>query len=103
MTMGNQRIAVLDRQPVMCPAILQTMIDVREEPVTTLDEYATIPIAFEVSSILDVKAKGNRLDEFELTEQPIATPFLKDYDSISRDKPTQWEKRFDMSNWVLFA
>ena len=31
-------------------------IEVREEPITTLEDYASIPIAFEVGSILDVMA-----------------------------------------------
>ena len=78
-------------------------IEVREEPITTLDEYASIPIAFEVGSILDVRAMANGLGEFVLTEQPLDVPYVKDYDSINGEEPAQWPRRFDLSNWVLFV
>ena len=78
-------------------------VEVREESVTTLEEYANIPIAFEVTSILDVGATGNVVGEFVLTERPLAAPYIKDYDSINGEKPTQWGRRFDLSNWGLFA
>jgi GNAT superfamily N-acetyltransferase len=78
-------------------------IEVREEPITTLEEYASIPIAFEVSSILDVMATNNRRGEFVLTERPLDYPYVKDYDSIKEEEPAQWARRFDLSNWALFA
>ena len=78
-------------------------IEVSEEPITTLDEYASIPIAFEVGSILDVRTMANGLGEFVLTEQPLDVPYVKDYDSINDEEPAQWPRRFDMSNWVLLV
>src|SRR5882672_953779 len=78
-------------------------IEVREEPIITLDEYASIPIAFEVGSVLHVMATTNGLGEFVLTERPLEVPYVKDYDSINEEGPTQWARQFDMSNWVLFA
>jgi GNAT superfamily N-acetyltransferase len=78
-------------------------VEVREEPITALDEYASIPIAFDVGSIFDVRSAGNGLCEFLLTERHLDVPYVKDYDSISGERPTQWARQFDMSNWVLFA
>ena len=78
-------------------------IEIREEPITTLDQYASIPIAFEVGSILDVLATANSLGEFILIERPLDGPYIKDYDSINEEEPSQWARRFDISNWVLFA
>src|ERR1044071_8890114 len=78
-------------------------IEVREEPITTLEEYASIPIAFEVDTILDIRLMGNGLGGVVLTDRPLGIPYVKDYDSINGEKPTQWAKRFDMSNWVSFA
>jgi GNAT superfamily N-acetyltransferase len=78
-------------------------IEVREEPITTIDEYASIPIAFEVSSILHVMATANGPGEFVLTERPLDAPYIKDYDSINGEEPAQWARRFDLSNWVLFT
>jgi ribosomal protein S18 acetylase RimI-like enzyme len=78
-------------------------IEIGEEPITTLEEYASIPIAFEVNSILDVRPRGNGLGEFVLTDRPLDIPYVKDYDSINGDEPAQWAMRFDISNWVLFT
>lgn len=78
-------------------------IAVRDEPITNLEQYANIPIAFEVRSILDVSATANRPDEFTLIERPLDVPYVKDYDSISGEEPGRWATRFDLSNWVLFA
>lgn len=78
-------------------------VEVRVTPVTTLEDYATIPVAFEVRSILDVRAAGSGLAGFILTERRLAAPYLKDYDSIDGEHPTQWPKRFDLSNWLWFA
>ena len=73
-------------------------IEVREEPLTTLEEYASISIAFKVGSMLDVGPMGDGLCEFVLTERPLDIPYVKDYDSINGEEPAQWAKRFDMSN-----
>ena len=78
-------------------------IEVREEPITFLSEYASIPIAFEVRSILNVRATPKCRGQFMLIEQPLDAPYVKDYDSIDEEGPAQWARRFDLSNWGLFA
>ena len=78
-------------------------IAVREESITTLEEYASISIAFEVGSILDVIATANGLGEFVLTERSLDVPYVKDYDLIDGAEPFRWAMQFDLSNWVLFA
>jgi GNAT superfamily N-acetyltransferase len=81
----------------------QSKIEVKEEAKMALQEYATIPIAFQVKSILDVTIKERRRDEFVLTEKLLPAPYMKDYDSLSGENPTQWERRFNLSHWVLFG
>src|SRR4030095_3717676 len=83
--------------------VLKMRIEGIEEPITSLGEYASIPIAFEVGSILQVQASPNGLGEFLLTEQHLDAPYVKDYDSIDGEGPSQWAKGFDMSTWALFA
>jgi GNAT superfamily N-acetyltransferase len=78
-------------------------IEVSEEPVTTLDEHAAIPIVFEVESVLDVADPDNGLGEFALTERTLDVPFIKDYDAMKGEHPAQWATRFDVSNWGSFA
>ncbi|PYS89088.1 MAG: hypothetical protein DMF64_18505 [Acidobacteria bacterium] len=78
-------------------------IEVDEEPLTALAEYASIPIAFEVGTVLDVADAGDGLSNFVLTERSLDVPYVKDYDALSGEHPTRWAERFDMSNWGLFA
>jgi GNAT superfamily N-acetyltransferase len=78
-------------------------IEVSEEPITALEDYAGIPIAFEVSTVLDVTEKGGGHAEFVLTERALDVPYLKDYDAINGEGPLHWTSRFDMSGWGLFV
>jgi len=76
------------------------MLEIRQEPAAALDEYATVPIAFEVRSVFEVAEAGGG---FELTERPVAAPYLKDHDAIPGEGPATWPKHFDLSSWALFA
>jgi GNAT superfamily N-acetyltransferase len=79
------------------------IVKVNEEPISALEEYADVPIAFEVSSVLDIAEKGDRHGEFVLTERNLAAPYVKDYDAIEGEHPTRWARRFDVSKWGLFT
>jgi GNAT superfamily N-acetyltransferase len=74
--------------------------EVIEVPVTTLSEYAGIPITFEVREVLDVipEAEGT----FRLQPRQLLASYTKDYDAIG-DSPTQWAERFDLSDWGFFS
>ena len=76
-------------------------VEVSEEPMTTLEEYAGIPIAFEVGRVLDVADPGT--GEFVLTERRLDVPYVKDYDAINGEAPARWARRFDVSPWGLLA
>ncbi|MEP6706987.1 MAG: GNAT family N-acetyltransferase [Pyrinomonadaceae bacterium] len=78
-------------------------VEVVEEPITALEEYARIPTAFEVTLIFDVADLGNGSGEFMLTERRVDVPYVKDYDAINGENPAGWATRFDVSNWGLFA
>jgi GNAT superfamily N-acetyltransferase len=78
-------------------------VEVIQEPITALEEYAGIPIAFEVELVLDVADPGNSLGEFVLTERRLDVPYVKDYDAINGENPAQWARRYDVSNWGLLA
>jgi GNAT superfamily N-acetyltransferase len=78
-------------------------VEIIEEDVTTLGEYARIPIAFEVSRVLEVTAQGNGSGIFILSERELNTPYVKDYDAFEGEGPTQWAGRFDVSHWGLLA
>jgi GNAT superfamily N-acetyltransferase len=69
-------------------------------PSSLLVEYATVPIAFEVTSVLSAQNGSDRA--FVLTEHRIDPPYVKDYDAIT-DRPADWAARFDTSQWALFV
>ena len=80
-----------------------THVEVVEDPKTTLAEYATIPISFEVHSVLDVLDRSAGQGELLLVERKLEVPYIKDYDTIHGEHPTQWPARFDLSNWGFLA
>jgi GNAT superfamily N-acetyltransferase len=75
-------------------------VEVSEEPLTALGEYATIPIAFEVSAVFDVSDRSD--GGYSLTERPLEAPYLKDYDDAG-ESPARWPAWFDLSHWGLLA
>ncbi len=76
-------------------------IDVAEEPMTALGEYAHLPIAFLVGQVLDVTARAE--GGFALSARRLEVPYVKDYDAIDGEGPLHWSRRFDVSNWTMFA
>lgn len=78
-------------------------VDVIEEAATALEEYASIPIAFEVCRVFDVTASRADLGGFLISERALNVPYVKDYDAVKEESPVYWPARFDVSNWGFFA
>jgi GNAT superfamily N-acetyltransferase len=76
-------------------------IDVVEEPMTAVAEYALLPIAFRVDHVLDVTARAD--GGFALSARRLDNPYVKDYDAVDGEGPLTWARRFDVSNWTLFT
>jgi GNAT superfamily N-acetyltransferase len=76
-------------------------LSITEEPLTTLEDYARVPIAFEVTRVYDVQhdSLGNPV----LAERVLDVSYVKDYDARPEDRPTQWRARFDLSKWTLLV
>ncbi|HYG09031.1 MAG TPA: hypothetical protein VD835_03550, partial [Pyrinomonadaceae bacterium] len=70
------------------------VVEIREDSVSALDEYARIPIAFEVREVFDVAARGDGLGGFVLTRRRLAVSYVKDYDAIEGESPAQWAQHF---------
>ena len=66
-----------------------------------LDEYAKIPISFEVKSIFDVSFQSNGINGIGIRETKIESPYLKDYDES--ETPDDWAKKWDIKNWGFFV
>ncbi len=78
-------------------------IRIVEESPEILLEYEKVSIAFEVSSIFRVELLNEGLSGVKLTEEAVETPFIKDYDTNERDRPTRWSEEFDISNWGILS
>lgn len=76
------------------------LIETFRIPSRLLDEYAAVPIAFEVTSLLSARQSAD--GSYVLTEHGLDSPYVKDYDAIG-DRPGDWVARFDTSQWVLFV
>lgn len=77
-------------------------VRVSEEPISALAELARVPIAFTVDRVLDVAADAP-LDRRALRERALAEPYLKDYDALAGEGPSQWARRFDVTSWGLLV
>ena len=77
-------------------------IDVGEEPLNALTEYASIPISFQVRRVLDLAVMDGGLGGFVLAERAVDAPYVKDYDALD-GVPMLWPERFDLSRWGLLG
>ena len=65
-----------------------------------MEEYRSVPIRFEVKSVLEPVLVNNGLGGILLRETPVEKPYIKDYDSYT-ETPLDWPKKFDVSKWVF--
>jgi GNAT superfamily N-acetyltransferase len=79
------------------------MLEVTEEPMSVVPEYARVPMVFTVDRVLDVTNRGHGPGGFGLSERRLEVPYEKDYDAIPGEGPLQWADRFDVSKWALFT
>lgn len=88
-------------------ASAQTRVRIREIGPDQMDLYESIPIAYEVRSILRVQS----IDENDpwiggmcLVEEAVPEPYLKDYDTQEEGlyAPTRWAEEFNIHGWGLF-
>jgi GNAT superfamily N-acetyltransferase len=78
-------------------------VSITSEPPTAIADYARVPTAFTVDSVLDVSVREDCAEKFVLVERRLDAPYVKDYDAIAGQGPLEWARRFDISQWVLFA
>lgn len=74
-------------------------IDVRDEGLAALPDYATIPIAFTVRSLLVPVLLNGGLGGIALREEPVDPPYVKDYDAYDDGPPAAWPRDWDVSRW----
>lgn len=78
-------------------------IEIIEQTPEILADYEKVSIAFRVESFFRVELLDKGLSGVSLREERMATPFEKDYDSISEERPSRLGERFDLSNWGVMS
>ena len=78
------------------------LVDVQAESPDSLADYAAIPIAFEVRTILECTIVAHGLGGLALSEHAVATPWRKDYDLLDGG-PARWAARDDVAGWDVLA
>ena len=78
-------------------------IDVREETMASVEGYARISTAFRVARRLVIVGDPSAPTGVSIGEESVASPFIKDYDAVPDNRPSDWVRRFDTSRWRVFA
>lgn len=77
-------------------------IEIRPANADTLRQYGTIPILFEVRSILQPHLIEGGAGGIELREVDLPAPYIKDYDTLQGGRPETWSTQFNLDNWAVF-
>jgi hypothetical protein len=75
-------------------------LEILEIPPDRLAEYASVPSALEVRSILQVELIQGGLGGMRLQEVSV-NPYIKDYDAHG-ETVVDWPRKFDVRNWGFF-
>lgn len=67
-----------------------------------LGQYAQIPIAFEVKSVLRVEPLNGGIGGFRLREEAMVPPYVKDYDACEEGGPEGWPRQFCVDAWGFY-
>jgi ribosomal protein S18 acetylase RimI-like enzyme len=78
-------------------------VEIVEEDASCLAEYARLSTAFEVRTLFDAQAIAALARGEESVEEPIHSPYIKDYDAYPDSRPLEWAKRFRVERWGLIA
>lgn len=78
-------------------------IEVIREPLDRLSAHEEISIAFEVKGVLDLTVVDSGLGGLVLRERQLASPYVKNYDNIDGNRPSDWSERFDTTNWAFLS
>jgi RimJ/RimL family protein N-acetyltransferase/GNAT superfamily N-acetyltransferase len=78
-------------------------VEVVEESITALPDYASVPIAFEVRELFDARDLAGSAAKRVMTVRALQPPVVKDYDAIALNGPRDWPWRFDLKRWNFFS
>jgi len=73
-----------------------------EESPGTLEQYSLVTIAFRVEKRFRIEPVNGGIGGLLLIEESVP-PYVKDYDAIPGERPTNWPNRWDLSNWGILT
>lgn len=68
----------------------------------SLQTWAAVSIAFEVGEIVDLDAALPG-PQTVLKTFKVSSPYVKDYDAIAGNHPTDWPLRYRVDDWLIFT
>jgi ribosomal protein S18 acetylase RimI-like enzyme len=68
----------------------------------SLQTYGAVSIAFEVAEVIDLDSLQLGTPAVLKTRR-ISAPYIKDYDQIEGNHPSDWSTRFRVDDWVIFT
>lgn len=77
--------------------------EIRQENALDLSGYATISGAFEVREFYAVSTPDGGLGGIRLEHRSLSSPYVKDYDRQTDNRPSDWPSQFDVSNWRVLS
>lgn len=77
--------------------------EIRQENALDLSGYATVSGAFEVREFYAVSTPAGGLGGIRLEHRSLSSPYVKDYDSQTSNRPSDWPSQFDVSNWRVLS
>jgi ribosomal protein S18 acetylase RimI-like enzyme len=78
-------------------------ITVREATIAAMEAYAHVSTAFRVARRLVLSADPSVPSGVTVSEDAVVSPFVKDYDALPGNHPTEWARRLDTAQWRVFA
>ena len=77
------------------------IVEIRREDYRSLADYASVPISFDVHSVVNVASM--RVGDAAFSTQSVAPSTRKDYDALPGNDPQSWPRRFDVRDWIVLA
>ncbi len=65
--------------------------------------YAQVPSTLLVKTVLRPEPLDGGLGGIRLREEPVAAPYVKDYDAYGEGRPIDWPHEFDVRHWGFFV
>lgn len=78
-------------------------VTVREEGLSCFPAYGAIPVTFRVDRKVRIVRDEAGSVRLHVHNEPLASPFIKDYDVIAGNAPSEWGDRFNLAACGILA